>query len=126
MIGDPVLKNFIENLHIRDVRLMCQARDKLSPAIRRDQRVIFDVIRRDYIRRVGLKKYLLESLGSTIAWQPVSSVAIYDAYGQVINGNGHINSQQAVVEFLLQFNAVNLPHKIKTVGVKGDEVTLSF
>lgn len=70
---------------------------------------VFDEIRDDYVRRVGLATYLSQMLGD-LANIPVRNCAFFDESGQPIEVHLDGNGQQPVQRFVArQFRRKNLP-----------------
>jgi len=73
---------------------------------------VFDEIRDDYVKRVGLATYLSQMLGD-LANVPVRNCAFFDASEQPIevhpNGKGQLPVQRFVAR---QFRRKNLPFRV--------------
>ena len=70
---------------------------------------VFDEIRDDYLKRVGLATYLSQMLGDLVN-VPVQNCAFFDESGQPIEVHLNGNGQQPVQRFVArQFGRKNLP-----------------
>jgi hypothetical protein len=73
---------------------------------------VFDEIRDDYMKRVGLATYLSQMLGG-LANVPVQNCAFFDESEQPIEVHLNSNGQQPVQRFVArQFGLMNLPFRV--------------
>lgn len=73
---------------------------------------VFDEIRDDYVKRVGLATYLSQMLGD-LANVPVRNCAFFDASEQPIEVHLDSNGQQPVQRFVArQFGPKNVPFRV--------------
>jgi hypothetical protein len=73
---------------------------------------VFDEIRGDYVKRVGLATYLSEMLGD-LANSPIQNCALLDESGQPIEIHLNGNGQQPVQRFVAQqFGREDLPFRV--------------
>jgi hypothetical protein len=73
---------------------------------------VFDEIRDDYVKRVGLAAYLSQMLGD-LANVPVQNCTFFDENRQPIEVNLNGNGQQPVQRFVArQFGRRNLPFEV--------------
>jgi hypothetical protein len=73
---------------------------------------VFDEIRSDYVRRVGLAAYLSQMLGH-LATVPVQNCTFFDESEQPIEIHLNGNGQQPVQKFVAQqFEPKNLPFRV--------------
>jgi hypothetical protein len=73
---------------------------------------VFDEIRGDYMKRVGLATYLSQMLGD-VANIPVQNCTFFDEHAQPIKVHLNGNGQQPVQRFVAQnFEGSNIPFRV--------------
>lgn len=104
----------VNHLAPRDMKLMCQIRETLRETGLRSGDFLETValVRQEYIRRHGLKRYLSDMLGRHAA-APATSCVVYGVDGRVVRPS----KDQTVLRFLLSsFTPETLPYRLEIQG----------
>lgn len=124
MINSRRLRDVARHMTIRDIRLLCQAREALrgQDVATDDFLVTMAIVRRNYIEQVGLKRYISDMLGQ-YAGRPAINCTAYDAAGRsiVCNAEG-----KTILEFLMGFTPETLPYRLELQGNKGKRILLAL